>query len=830
MAKRTALNQRTFSGLLILLLAASLLSGCFASDTLEPQGSSSNNTSLPSEQVMAEVRFSVQAPSSLGEGQSLHIEFLDEVTGLALNPLKAQMTSQDSLRYEISIPFQVGSVLKYRYVLDGVVIGNEYTSLGQPVRYRLYSVEGPGTVSDVIAGWQFQSAAGTFGRIQGQVANRENNAPVINALVSAGGMQTLTASDGSFLLEGLLPGTHNLVVYSLDGSFRPFQQGAVVAPDSTTPALILLEQAKMVSVTFEVKPPSGNLQGVPVRLIGNIYSLGNTFADLRGGASVIASRAPLMSVLPNGHYSLTLQLPAGLDLQYKYTLGDGFWNAERDQNGEIRTRQLIVPQKDVTVEDQIDTWKTYGFEPVSFTVSVPANTLISDTVSIQFNPFGWTEPIPMWPIGNNRWLFVLYNPLNVFSSASYRYCRNDQCGTADASETRGLTAQGIPFSPGEAAQSLEDTVSSWAWYESQAQPATVSAASISARGSEFQAGVEWLPDYHPSWQPYLVWAMQNLQDMRSNMVMIAPTWRFTHQDPPVVEPVAGKDPLWPDLTRMVGQAQQKGLGLAIHPVLEYPGDAQQWWQDADREDGWWQSWFDRYRTFTLYHADLAAQTGARMLVLGDENLSPALPGGVLADGSPSGVPGDALDRWRRLIAEVRSRYSGKLAWMVSCSGNLSPAPEFVGDLDLLYVRITPPLIEADQPSQPDLEASIAALFDEQILKLQEKTNQPVIIGLQFPSISGAYDGCIDLEGNCLAAGAFEQAAPEFSADALALNEQAVAYNAVLSVVNQRSWIAGFYATGYLPVVEMKDLSTSVRNKPAADVLGYWYPRLLGITQ
>lgn len=829
MAKRTALKQRTFSGLLILLLATSLLSGCLASDALEPQVSSSN-TSLPSEQVMAEVSFSVQAPSTLGEGQSLHIEFLDEVTGLALNPLKAQMNSQDGLRYEIKIPFQVGSVLKYRYVLDGVAIGNEYTSLGQPVRYRLFSVEGPGAVTDVIAGWQFQSAAGAFGRIQGQVANRANNAPVINALVSAGGMQTLTASDGSFLLEGLLPGTHNLVVYSLDGSFRPFQQGAVVAPESTTPALILLEQARMVSVTFEVEPPSGNLQGVPVRLIGNIYSLGNTFADLRGGASVIASRAPLMSVLPNGRYSLTLQLPAGLDLRYKYTLGDGFWNAERDQNGEIRTRQLIVPQKDVTIEDRIDTWKTYGFEPVSFTVSVPANTLVSDTVSIQFNPFGWTEPIPMWPIGNNRWMYVLYNPLNVFSSASYRYCRNDQCGTADASETRGPNAQGIVFSPGEAAQSREDTVSSWAWYESQSQPATVSAASISARGSEFQAGVEWLPDYHPSWQPYLVWAVQNVQDMRGNMVMLAPTWHFTHQNPPVIEPVAGSDPLWFDLARISTQAQQKGIGLAIHPVLEYAGDPQQWWQDAARDDGWWQSWFDRYRTFLLYHADLAAQTGAKMLVLGDENLLPALPAGVLADGSPSGVPGDAPDRWRRLIAEVRSRYSGKLAWMVSCSGQLPPTPEFAGELDLLYVRITPPLIEADQPSQTDLEASIAAIFDEQILKLQEKTNQPVIVGLQMPSVSGAYDGCIDLDGNCLTAGAFEQAAPEFPADALALNDQAVAYNAVLSVINQRSWIAGFYTTGYLPVVEMKDLSTSVRSKPAADVLGYWYPRLLGITQ
>lgn len=829
MAKHNAYHRRTFWGLFTTLLISALLSGCFATGIPEPQVASSG-ASRSSDQFMAEVTFSARVPTSLPEGQSLHIEFLDEVTGLALNPLQARMVSQDNQRFEIKIPFAVGSVLKYRYVLDGVAIGNEYTSLGQPVRYRLYSVEGPGTVSDVIAGWQFQSAAGSFGRIQGQVANKENNAPVVNALVSAGGMHTLTASDGSFLLEGLLPGTHNLVVYSLDGSFKTFQQGAVVAPEATTPALVLLNQTKMVSVTFVAEPPSGTLQGVPVRLIGNIYPLGNTFANLRGGASVIASRAPLMSVLPNGRYSITFQLPAGLDLRYKYTLGDGFWNAERDQNGEIRTRQLIVPDKDVTIEDRIDTWKTYGMEPVSFTVTVPANTLVSDTVSIQFNPFGWTEPIPMWPLGQNRWFYVLYNPLNVFSSASYRYCRNDQCGTADSVDSRGASAQGVSFSPKETEQALQDTVSSWAWFDSSSQPATVSAAIIAARGSEFQAGVEWVPDYHPSWQPYLVWAMQNTVDISGNTLMIDPTWQVTHRVPPVIEPVPGKDPLWFDLTHMAAQANQKGIGLAIHPVLAYPGDPQKWWLDAARDDGWWQSWFDRYRTFLLHHADLAAQTGAKMLVLGDDNLNPALPGGTLSDGEPSGVPGDAEDRWRRLITEVRSRYPGKLAWLVSYDGQFSPVPAFASEFDLLYVRIAPPLIETDQPSQSDLEASIAKIFDTQLLKLQEKTNQPVIIGLQFPSVSGAFDGCIDSDGTCLTSSTFNRSAPDFASTSLALNDQAVAYNAVLSVINQRSWIAGFYATGYLPVVEMKDQSNSVRNKPAGDVLGYWYPRLLGKTQ
>lgn len=826
-ALRTSLHRMIVS-LICWILIIALLAGC--------QGITETGTNLapvtkPEEQEIkkAEITFEVVVPVKLNDGQNLYIELVDEVTGLALNPSRAKLQTQDGLNFVLKAPFVVGSVIKYRYLRDNDPIGVEYTSLGMQVRYRMYAVDGPGVVRDFIAAWKSSSPeSGRLGRIHGQVANKSNNAPVINALVGAGGMQTLTASDGSFLLEGLPPGTHNLVVYSLDGGFRTFQQGAVVAPGATTPALILLEPSKIVSITFFVRPPGESLPGVPIRFIGNILSLGNTFADLRGGTSIIASRAPLMFALPDGRYSITLKLTAGQDLRYKYTLGDGFWNAERSGDGSIRTRQLIVPERDSTVEDVIDTWKSGDFAPISFTVNVPANTPVSDTVSIQLNPFSWTEPIPMWPIGKNRWFYVLYGPFNGFRSASYRYCRNDQCGTADDVDTLGDSTVGRKFFPQTTDQAFQDTVKEWAWLKQASEPVIVSGAKIGARDASFQAGVEFLPGYHPSWQPYLVWAYQSVQEMGANSVMLTPTWHLTHQVPPVMEPVAGQDPLWFDLTQTVTQAQQKGLGVVIHPVLQYPGDPQQWWRTAARDDGWWQSWFDRYQTFLLYHADLATQTGAKVLVVGDSTIIPALPDGTLADGSSANVPGDAADRWHRLLASVRARFTGQIAWMVPYNDSLPSLPGFIkDDVDFLYVQISAPISKSDQPSQSELEENMTAVLDKKILKLQKATNHPIILGFRFPSMRGAFDGCVNSEGTCLPIDAFQQPARTFAPAELSYKEQVMAYSTLLTIISQRSWVSGFYASDYYPPVELKDFSTSIRGKPAGDVLWYWFPRLLG---
>lgn len=778
----------------------------------------------------AEVTFEVQTIHLLDEDQNLYVEFLDEVTGLAMNPARVKMEKIDENVYSLKTPIIVGSVVKYRYVRDNDPATIEYSSIGKQVRYRLYFVDGPGIVKDVINAWKSSPFVGKTGRIHGRISVKGSNAPVVNALISAGGIQTLSASDGSFIVEGLPSGTHNLVIYDLNGAFQTFQQGAVIAPNSTTPALVQVIPELSVNVTFLVTPPADNISGIPIRIVGNIQSLGNSFADLAGGMSIIPSRSPLLAILPDGRYSITLKLPTGLDLRYKYSLGDGFWNAERSTTGEARLRQLIVPGQDITLEETIDTWRTTNHTPATFSVTVPQNTPLSDTISIQFNPFTWTVPIPMWPAGNNRWFYILYNPLDNIQETTYRFCRNDQCGLGDSVDTKGHSAPGISITPGDGEPNYDNSIESWAWLDSKTDPVVIPPVDITPRDRSFTAGVEFLSDYHPSWHPFIGPALQNIHDIGSNTVIISPTWHITHQSPPVFEAIPGSDALWPDLTQMVTEAQRKGLGVVIHPVIRYSDNPAEWWQGATRDSDWWQSWFDRYRTFILHHADLAAQTGAKTLVIGDEDLLPALPGGILADGTSSNIPSDANDRWEQLITDIRSRYTGKLAWFVPYSGRYPGIPDFASELDSIYVQLMPPFLSTDMYTQADLEASFSNILDSDVLEMHEKWGQPIVVGLKIPSISGVIDSCVDSSNGCLSLSSFSMPGGEFSNTKLDLLVQADVHTAVLTVINQRPWISGFYSTGYFPPVSLRDNSISIHGKPASDVLWYWYPRFLGATQ
>ena len=76
----------------------------------------------------------------------------------------------------------------------------------------------------------------------------------------------------------------------------------------------------------------------------------------------------------------------------------------------------------------------------------------------QFNPFGWTPPIPMWPKGNNQWAYKLYGPLNIVGAFGYRYCRNAQCNSADDGQTSGETTRGRTVSPSLAPQTVAHRV------------------------------------------------------------------------------------------------------------------------------------------------------------------------------------------------------------------------------------------------------------------------------------------------------------------------------------------------------------------------------------
>ncbi len=115
-----------------------------------------------------------------------------------------------------------------------------------------------------------------------------------------------------------------------------------------------MKAAPLVKITFNVAAPNDTVQGAPIRIAGNLLELGNTFADLDGGLSTTADRMPIMSLQPDGHYSVTISLPVGAYVQYKYSLGDGFLNAEHKATGEFVLREFIVPAQDTLIQDSIE--------------------------------------------------------------------------------------------------------------------------------------------------------------------------------------------------------------------------------------------------------------------------------------------------------------------------------------------------------------------------------------------------------------------------------------------------------------------------------------------
>jgi hypothetical protein len=805
----TNLKRMTTSSLLLAVLATSCGLASNVPVTPPPQGSIPTSTPAP----MAEVDFVATVPAPIAEGTNLLLAVLDEVTGLPVNPVYYTMQAQDPTHYSVKVPIPLNGVVKYRYVLQGTTFAQENTAFNQPVRYRMVVVPGPGQVSDVISAWPGQPFSGSTGRVAGKVVEPKSGSALSDILVTAGGAQTLSDSQGNFAIEGLPPGVHNLVAYALDGAYLPFQQGAAVAAGLTTPAAVTLKPAKMVKMTFVVTVPADTVIGAPLRLAGNVTQLGNTFGDLDGGLSTIASQMPVMNPLADGRYTVTLDLPAGADLRYKYTQGDGLWNSEHSADGRFRIRQLIVPDQNSVVQDQVEIWAAGTNAPILFQVTVPPNTPAADTVSIQFNPYAWTPSIPMWPIGNNQWVFKLFGPLNLVNNFAYRYCRNDQCSSADDSATAGQTNPGRPITASQTAQTINDTIANWQWEPTAsslgAQPV------VNPRPEGFVTGVELQPAFHPSWAPYYPAAFQTLQSLRSTWAVIDPTWTVASNNPLVFAPRPGVNSLGSDISQQIASARAMNLNVALFPQPRFDNQPDDWRYAAPAD---WNSWFDRYRAFALYNADIASKSGAQALVLGGEWIPPAL-----YDGST-----DSEARFRALVAELRQHFSGQLWWGQPYPGSMQAYPPFLDLVDGIYLLWTAPLTQNPSASVDEMAAEAGRLLDADILPFAISIQKPVIVAAGYPSAAGAVTGCIAAPGGgCVDWNALSRPNPDTPMVAIDLNGQVNAYQALLTAVNDRPWLSGFISRGFYPPAALADKSMSANGKPAMDLLKYWFSEMIG---
>lgn len=404
-----------------------------------PAGTSSHTSiELP---AAVEVTFNALLPAA-SPAEPVLFGILDDVTGLDFNAQYHEMRSSGEGSVSITVTVPTGTLIKYRYVRQspsGNVV--EVSADGQPIGYRTYIVDGPGHFAhDVVLGWSDLAPSAETGQVSGVVSDATNGQPVAAAAVVAAGMRTFSDEFGNFVIAGLPQGLHNVVVFTSTGAYLPFQQGALVAANSDTPADIQLTPAPAVPVTFWVAPPEDHTAGVPVFLAGDVAAL---------------SARPLMNVQDDGRYLLTVQLPVGVDIRYKYTLGDGFWNAEHLADGAFSTRQLIIPTgtTSLVIEDQVAAWTAGSSAPIWFDLTAPAEGLLA---YLQFNLGAWGTPLPMWPLGEGRWAYKLYSPTNFAEPLQYRYCLDAACAILEAGPAAHAVTGNL-----STLQQVEDTVAAW---------------------------------------------------------------------------------------------------------------------------------------------------------------------------------------------------------------------------------------------------------------------------------------------------------------------------------------------------------------------------------
>ncbi|MEW6569106.1 MAG: carboxypeptidase regulatory-like domain-containing protein [Chloroflexota bacterium] len=813
-----------------LLLLSLLLNACTAIPGLGGGLAGPTPPSVPTAPALpaAEVTFRLIPPPGTPAQEQISLVVLDEVAGFPFHQQLFAMRRLSDGRYEVTLTPPVGSLLRYRYRRVAPGEAEEFSARGQGVEFRLAHVTGPGVVDDVAAAWSDAPYLGPTGRIVGHITDASSGTPLPEILVNAAGLVAFTDGEGFFRLDGLPPGMHSLVAMSPDGAYRPWQQNAVVAADSATPAEFGLEPAQPVAVSFEVTVPADTPIGGPLRLAGNLRSLGDVFAGLDGGVRLSSAHMPTFTLVDATHYILITTLHAGTDLRYAYTLGDGRWNVERSAKGEILTRQLIVPEHELIVQDVVATWHSGEQAPITLTVTVPDNTPPQDALAVQFNAEGWSEPLPMVRSGSHGWTFTLFGPFDTGTSLGYRYCRNLRCGAADDADTSGPAIAGRPLTPDRSAQSISDAVRAWQWWGATVESIIVPGGLQLRPG--YEAGVEFSPAYDPSWRPFLTQSLTNVAGGGASAVVLSPAWTMRQNAPtPQIAFDPATAPFGKDLAALVVEGRRLGLQVDLHPRLRAEsGDAVGWWSSAPRDLAWWDVWYESYRSLVLRYARLAAEAGADELILGGPEVSPALPGGLLADGAPSGAPADAEARWRALINDVSAVYRGRLAFEIELGRSLLPLPPFLGEFNEIHVYWHASLGDRPDLSAAEMQIAAETRIQQALLAPAALSGRPIVLSVEYLSLDGGATACPPApDGSCRPAEVFDAGAvvdPELPVD---LREQAEAFNAVLSAAHPHPEITGFYARGYNPAVALQDKSASVNGKPAQDVLWYWYSSLTG---
>ena len=195
---------------------------------------------------------------------------------------------------------------------------------------------------------------------------------------------------------------------------------------------------------------------------------------------------------------------------------------------------------------------------------------------------------------------------------------------------------------------------------------------------------------------------------------------------------------------------------------------------------------------------------------------------MLVIGKQLGAPTRTIntDRWRDLIARVRSAYSGSVSYAVWVDENQGSHFDFPFDaVDYAIIYDWGKLSDESTPSVAELESIIRQKNETIYRQLYLDTGVPIIILAPFQS-----------RKNSTQQEWFEpsQAQPSIEQD---LMVQAAMYQALFRAVADQPWVAGVISWGFWwrdDFTEMFgeddasfDRSSTIRNKPTVEIWRRW---------
>ena len=297
-------------------------------------------------------------------------------------------------------------------------------------------------------------------------------------------------------------------------------------------------------------------------------------------------------------------------------------------------------------------------------------------------------------------------------------------------------------------------------------------------------------------------AIEPLTAVGANWIVQTPFgWQRRHDSPSLALHTEG-GVLWGEtdegLQVTTWLAREQGIRTLLKPHVWLTEARGKWRADiAMNNDDDWRRWFADYRRFILHYARLAERLGIEGLAVGTE-----------LHGTISVRPAD----WRRLIAEVRAVYGGKLTYSANWYREFEEVA-FWGDLDYIGIQAYFPLTDKQRPTVEELIAGWQRHLPA-IEAVARRTGKPVLFTemgyrnsadaaiepWRWPGRAQRLSGATDPE------------------------TQARCYEAFFRTFWHRPWFAGAYIWKWFPGrgFTPRGISFSPQGQAAEAVLASWY--------